>query len=413
MDSREIALHISNISSVPSALINSATNEHEIISTGSAAEAILNFIDRSHLITAISEKRDCVFFRYVDRAGLSILVFNDGTDSSSLVIGPFFLTGQGQEKLMQALSRQYGGTLESHKIRGICSSVETKSLSFVDSVRSLIAELKGIGNAPVVEFSAPPDTENERYEIEDIEKNRLIEESITSSYDFERKIREAVGRGDRESLRRMLVPRNEQEMLRIREKRGFNIIDRFASRDLRQAKNTMLTLNTVFRISIESVGIPPIYIHTLSDGFAKRIEGEKEAGSLVALIDEMISAYCDVVLRMNIQSHSWRIIKVQKYIISHLTENISLETLSSVAGTTSQHLSRLFRKESGETLTDYIRRQKISEAKWILSSSDTPVTAIAESLGFSSVNYFCNVFMKEEGITPTQYRAGCELGKNC
>lgn len=409
MDLRDIGLHISNISSVPSAIVGTDGSSFDLISLGSMSEIILTLVDSARLQPVITGNSGSVFYRYVDNTGLSILVYNDDSTPSSLVIGPFFLPGQSQEELVSILSARYGKTLSSQALRGIASSIETKALSFVESVKALLSDLTGRGNITVKEIISSEKDTPEPEAVDDIGMNRLMEDIISSSYAFEKKIRDAVTRGDRETLRKMLVPRNETELLKNKEKKAFNIIDRFASKDLRQAKNTLITLNTLFRFSIENAGVPPVYIHTISDGFAKRIENEKQLDGIVTLLDGMISAYCDVVLRLNIQSHSYRIIKVQKYIISNLTKNLSLPTLASVAGTTPQYLSRLFRSECGESITDYIRRQKISEAKLLLSSEDSPVTTIAEELGFSSINYFCSVFLEETGMTPTAYRAQCEL----
>ena len=48
--------------------------------------------------------------------------------------------------------------------------------------------------------------------------------------------------------------------------------------------------------------------------------------------------------------------------------------------------------------------QKIEKAKEILTESDTSITDIAFSLGFSSSNYFCAVFKKFMDCTPKDYR---------
>lgn len=126
----------------------------------------------------------------------------------------------------------------------------------------------------------------------------------------------------------------------------------------------------------------------------------------------MINSYCDAIKRVNIGSKSYRITRVQKYIISNLDSELKLEDLADVADTSPQHLSRLFRKECGTTITQYIRTQRINEAKWLLQTTDSPIVEISESLGFSSQNYFCNVFRKETGLTPSEYKAKSEITKN-
>ncbi|MGN0972098.1 MAG: helix-turn-helix domain-containing protein, partial [Aristaeellaceae bacterium] len=63
-----------------------------------------------------------------------------------------------------------------------------------------------------------------------------------------------------------------------------------------------------------------------------------------------------------------------------------------------------FRKESGETLTDFILKEKTEEAKRLLRYSDKSLSAIGAYLGFSSPGHFTQVFRKYARLTPTEYR---------
>ena len=68
------------------------------------------------------------------------------------------------------------------------------------------------------------------------------------------------------------------------------------------------------------------------------------------------------------------------------------------------HLSRRFRVESGETLTDFILKEKTEEAKRLLRYSDKSLTAIGMYLGFSSQSHFSRVFRRYASLTPGDYR---------
>jgi two-component system response regulator YesN len=69
-----------------------------------------------------------------------------------------------------------------------------------------------------------------------------------------------------------------------------------------------------------------------------------------------------------------------------------------------QYLSRLFKQETGCTITQYITVRRLEKAKQYLSYSHKTVTEISEKCGFSDPNYFARVFKKYEGTTPTQYQ---------
>ena len=69
------------------------------------------------------------------------------------------------------------------------------------------------------------------------------------------------------------------------------------------------------------------------------------------------------------------------------------------------YLSAKFKEETGETLTDFILKEKTEEAKRLLRYSDKSSTAIAAYLAFSSLSHFSRVFKKHAGLTPGEYRA--------
>ena len=67
-------------------------------------------------------------------------------------------------------------------------------------------------------------------------------------------------------------------------------------------------------------------------------------------------------------------------------------------------LSAKFREDTGETLTDFILKEKTEEAKRLLRYSEKTATAIGAYLGFSSPGHFSRVFRKYAGCSPAEYR---------
>ncbi len=68
------------------------------------------------------------------------------------------------------------------------------------------------------------------------------------------------------------------------------------------------------------------------------------------------------------------------------------------------HFSRIFKTVSGMTFHEYIRKLKIEEAQRLLACTDSSITSIAHSLGYSSSSFFTKEFKSVKGITPMQYR---------
>ena len=97
-------------------------------------------------------------------------------------------------------------------------------------------------------------------------------------------------------------------------------------------------------------------------------------------------------------------IDVVNYIRHHISEPITVEKMAEALFMSRPYLSRKFKEETGESLTDFILYEKTEEAKRLLRYSDKPITAISSYLGFSSPSHFSRVFKARVCITPGEYR---------
>ena len=95
---------------------------------------------------------------------------------------------------------------------------------------------------------------------------------------------------------------------------------------------------------------------------------------------------------------------VANYIQHHMSEPVSVEAMARALYVSRSSLSRRFRTESGETLTDFILKEKTEEAKRLLRYTDKSLAAIGLYLGFSSQSHFARVFRKYAAMTPGEYR---------
>jgi AraC-like DNA-binding protein len=73
-------------------------------------------------------------------------------------------------------------------------------------------------------------------------------------------------------------------------------------------------------------------------------------------------------------------------------------------GISENYLSRIFAKETGEKLQDYIVRVRVEKAENLLRYSDVSIAEIAAYVNFPSQSYFGRVFRKYTGDTPGNYR---------
>ena len=92
------------------------------------------------------------------------------------------------------------------------------------------------------------------------------------------------------------------------------------------------------------------------------------------------------------------------YIDRHYSGKIRLDDLAEECYTNKYYLSHLFTRVQGISIGKYILNKRLRESESLLQSSDLSVTEIATKCGFPDPNYYCRVFKKERGISPSAYR---------
>lgn len=95
---------------------------------------------------------------------------------------------------------------------------------------------------------------------------------------------------------------------------------------------------------------------------------------------------------------------IKKYLDEHYTEHISLEDLSNQFFINKFYLTKIFKESYGITINNYLISKRITKAKQYLRFTDMTVDEIAQAIGISDVNYFCRMFKKVEGMSPTTYK---------
>jgi AraC family transcriptional regulator len=95
---------------------------------------------------------------------------------------------------------------------------------------------------------------------------------------------------------------------------------------------------------------------------------------------------------------------VVEYLQAHFLDDPDLDTLTAVAGVHPAHLTRMFRRHLGQSLSSYVRRLRVNWAAERLSATDTPIAEIAVAAGFADQSHFTRVFHRQLGQPPAQYR---------
>ena len=94
---------------------------------------------------------------------------------------------------------------------------------------------------------------------------------------------------------------------------------------------------------------------------------------------------------------------VIQYLREHLSEHLTLSNLSKEIGYGKTVLCTRFKAVTGKTIFSFLTDLRVEEAKRLIRQGGITTAAISDSLGFSESAYFCNVFKRITGISPSEY----------
>ena len=170
-------------------------------------------------------------------------------------------------------------------------------------------------------------------------------------------------------------------------------------------KNILIvTVTLISRAAIRG-GLDAEEAFALSDGFIQKCELLTAPDQVTNLQYRMVLEFTERVEQVRLGGQPSKLaLQVANYIRRHLSEPISVEDMAKELYISRPYLSLKFKQETGETLTDFILKEKIEEAKRLLRYTDKTSAAIGAYLGFSSQGYFSRVFKKYVGRTPGEWR---------
>ncbi|AIQ65319.1 AraC family transcriptional regulator [Paenibacillus stellifer] len=93
-----------------------------------------------------------------------------------------------------------------------------------------------------------------------------------------------------------------------------------------------------------------------------------------------------------------------RYIQQNVEEEISRESIADHVGLNPAYLSRLFKKETGQNLIDFLITAKMNRARDLLDTTVMTVSAVAQQVGYSNFSHFTKMFRKQFEVNPQEYR---------
>jgi AraC-like DNA-binding protein len=334
-------------------------------------------------------------YRFRDPFQLELVavgIWNDEEYEGTIVVGPFISKAYHPQLLKETGQKEHLPLMMQRQLQQYYNTLTMVNEAKLSAIGFFLINLflPGLRQPQLVESVVPlAEGASVKFKYE-MEQNR---ELVERRYDVENKILYAITQGDAHLLKQAA-----QEFKRL------PWPYRLPQAPVRSVKNLSLSINTLFRKAAEGGGVHPLYLDSISGKFAIQIEQAQSIGELEALFTEMPQVYCNTVRELALIGLSPLVKEAVTSIRFTLDEPISLNSLADTLGVHPSYLSRAFKKEMGITLTDYINKLRIEEAKYMLDQGNVSVSETALSVGYNDPNYFSKVFTKLEHMTPHDYR---------
>jgi AraC-like DNA-binding protein len=98
----------------------------------------------------------------------------------------------------------------------------------------------------------------------------------------------------------------------------------------------------------------------------------------------------------------------KEFIFKHFSKDLTLGEIAWHVGKGEEHLARVFKSETGQSVFDYVRETRINQAKTLMMNPVGSLTEIAERCGFHTLSFFSRTFRQHSGMSPSHYRHSIE-----
>ena len=158
------------------------------------------------------------------------------------------------------------------------------------------------------------------------------------------------------------------------------------------------------RAAIEG-GVSPGSAYRISGYYIRKCDEASNPAHMLHYRNRAIEELTErVAEKLNKPGGSIYVEQCKAYVKQHYREKLYLEEIAGAIGISPSYLSRLFRRETGICLQDFINEERVFRAENLLLYSDLSLTEIAAYVHFPNQSYFGKIFRQVKGVTPKEFR---------
>lgn len=181
-------------------------------------------------------------------------------------------------------------------------------------------------------------------------------------------------------------------------------ISKLSDKEINHWKNVSIVAITLCTRAAIDGGISPSIAYRISDFYIKKSDGCNDIVRVIKYRDRAVEELTEQVNKKKKTRSSSYVEKCKNYIDKNYRKKILLAEISESLGISETYLSKLFKKETGMRLQDFIVDVRLERAANLLKYSDESISNIAEYVNFPSQSYMGKVFKEKYKITPKQFR---------
>ncbi|MCL6571691.1 MAG: response regulator transcription factor [Bacillus sp. (in: Bacteria)] len=138
--------------------------------------------------------------------------------------------------------------------------------------------------------------------------------------------------------------------------------------------------------------------------YFKSIDEVRSAGEAVVLLASFIEEANKCIFTIQNEPHNQNMKNLLEYITIHYPEPLTLTNLAKHFHFNPSYLSSYFSTHNKEGFIEYLNKIRIEEATKLLMKDSASISEISGMVGYSDHSYFCKVFKKIKGLSPSQYK---------
>ena len=387
MKLEKIAYNIFNMTSVSFSFYENNSKSYETNHLLLPEQLKYELDENKH--TIITNHKDNKILRIQYKYGLTFLCLY--LNQKNIIFGPFLINDDYEKDIDELIMHYKFINEEAYMLENFYGNLKVLS----EFQQNLIIRL--IQNANTLDFE---NIKIHNVQVKKIDNHSFYEshafnfnsKMIESNYEIEKSLLKIVRNGDVEAAVDFDFHKTANQML-IYQNNSFT-----------NMKTNLMIFDALCNREILKCGVDLHIANKISNNIKFQINKISLSSELRNIAQKILLTYSKVVRDYTLPNNSSNIKKIILFIRKNLTEKISLEDIAKELFITKEHLSRLFKKEMGITISEYIIKTKIEEAKKMLINTDHNILDIAQLLNFANSSHFSNSFKKITGVSPTDYR---------